>query len=113
MWQSLEPRLQPGRYAVISGASGVEPATGEERSFLAARPEIAVRATGTYLGHAMEPQFSMNVAIAAMAVSRGTLFPPGDKSGIERPWSGSLAQAVVTSIGHWRGEGLGLVEALG
>ena len=46
---------------MISGAAGAEPATAEERAFLAEHTDIAVRATGTYLGHALEPQFPMNV----------------------------------------------------
>ena len=53
---------------MISGATGAEPATAEERAFLASTPDIAVRATGTYLGHGFEPQFPMNVALAAMAL---------------------------------------------
>lgn len=112
MWESLAQRLRPG-HAVISGATGVEPATSEERAFLAEHPDIPVRATGTYLGHGMEPQFVMNLALAAMAVSRGNLFPPGDGSGVERAMEGPLAQALVTGVGHWRGEGLALVEAAG
>ena len=52
----------------------------------------------------------MNVALAALAVSRGSLFPPGDAA-VERPMDGPLTQAVVTAVGHWRGEGLALVEA--
>ncbi len=52
----------------------------------------------------------MNVALAALAVNRGTLFAPGDPS-VERPMQGSLMQVAVTGIGHWRGEGFGLVEA--
>jgi 3-oxoacyl-[acyl-carrier-protein] synthase II len=71
-----------------------------------------VRATGSHLGHGLEPQFVMNVAIAALTVGRGILFPPCDGSGIEQPMEGPLTQAVVTSVGHWRGEGLALVEAV-
>jgi len=104
-------RLQPGKVGVISGASGTAPATAEERAFLAEHADIAVRATGSYLGHAFEPQFLMNVAIAAIAVSRGNLYPPADDSGVERAIPGPMTQAVVTSVGHWRGEGLALVEA--
>jgi 3-oxoacyl-[acyl-carrier-protein] synthase II len=111
LWDKISGRLQPGKAAVISGASGTAPATAEERAFLAEHADIAVRATGTYLGHAFEPQFPMNVALAAIAVSRGNLYPPADDSGIERPMPGLLSQAVVTSVGHWRGEGLALVEA--
>ncbi|AMN41650.1 beta-ketoacyl-ACP synthase [Rhodoplanes sp. Z2-YC6860] len=111
LWGKISGKLTPGKAAVISGASGVAAATAEERAFLAEHKDIAVRATGTYLGHAFEPQFPMNVALAAIAVSRGSLYPPGDDSGVERAMEAPLTQAVVTSIGHWRGEGLALVEA--
>jgi 3-oxoacyl-[acyl-carrier-protein] synthase II len=111
LWGKIAGRLQPGKVAIISGASGTAPATVEELAFLAEHQDIAVRATGTYIGHAFEPQFPMNVALAALAVSRGNLYPPADDSGVERLMDGPLTQAVVTSIGHWRGEGLALVEA--
>jgi 3-oxoacyl-[acyl-carrier-protein] synthase II len=109
-WQDLAGRLVSDGLALISGATGAEPATAEERAFLAVHPEVPVRATGSYIGHALEPQFVMNVALAALAVNRGTLFAPGDPS-VERPLQGSLRQVAVTGIGHWRGEGLGLVDA--
>jgi 3-oxoacyl-[acyl-carrier-protein] synthase II len=96
---------------VLSGASGAEPATGEERNFFTEQIKAPIRATGTYLGHAMEPQFPMNIALAAMVVSRGKLFPPGDKSGVESPTDAAITQVAVTAVGHWRGEGLALVEA--
>ena len=112
MWQPLGPRLEAGRVAVISGATGAEPATAEERAFLAEHPDLPVRATGSHVGHGLEPQFAMNIALAALAVSRGMLFPPCDGSGIERTMEGPLTQAVVTSVGHWRGEGMALVEAI-
>ena len=51
----------------------------------------------------------MNIALAALAVSRGALFASNDP--FERPLDGPLAQVVVTGVGHWRGEGLALVEA--
>jgi 3-oxoacyl-[acyl-carrier-protein] synthase II len=109
LWQQLRP--MPGRHAVISGASGAEPATTAERVFYERHPDLPVRATGTFVGHADEPQFAMNVALAALAINRGTLFPPCDESGIERPMQGELAQVVVTGVGHARGEGVALIEA--
>jgi 3-oxoacyl-[acyl-carrier-protein] synthase II len=112
LWAKIAPRLQPGKVGVLSGASGAAPATAEERAFFARHGGIAVRATGSHLGHAFEPQFAMNVALAAIAIGRGKLYPPADDSGVERPMDGALAQAVVTAIGHWRGEGLALVEAV-
>jgi 3-oxoacyl-[acyl-carrier-protein] synthase II len=110
MWGKIASKLQTGKAAVISGASGCMPATAEERTFLARHPELAVRATGTYIGHAFEPQFPMNVALAAIAVRHGSLYPPAED--FERTMSDPLTQAVVTSVGHWRGEGLALVEAV-
>jgi 3-oxoacyl-[acyl-carrier-protein] synthase II len=110
MWRGCEARLRSGHCAVISGASGAEPATSAEHTFLSARPEIPVRAPATYLGHGMEPQFPMNVALAAGAVQRGALFAGGGTSAGETPFTGSLSQAIVTGIGHWRGEGMALVE---
>jgi 3-oxoacyl-[acyl-carrier-protein] synthase II len=111
MWDALADKIESGRAAVISGATGAEPATSQERAFFASHKDIAVRATGSYLGHALEPQFVMNIALAVVALSHGTLFPPGDDSGVEQPWDGALRQVLVTGIGHWRGEGLALVEA--
>jgi 3-oxoacyl-[acyl-carrier-protein] synthase II len=109
LWSRL-PHLGPDS-AVISGASGAGPATAEERTFLDAHAELAVRGAGTRIGHGVEPQFAMNIALAALAVERRTLFPPCDPS--ERVAIGALTRAVVTGVGHWRGEGLALVEAVG
>ena len=110
MWQQLRSAPRNDQRAIISGASGAEPATAEERAFLAEHPQVPVRATGTYIGHAMEPQFPLNIALAALAIARGKLFP-ADGSGIERPFSGAPNQVVVTGVGHWRGEGMALLEA--
>jgi len=112
LWERIKPRLKPG-YAVLSGATGAAPATEDERAFLAGLGDVAVRATGTYLGHGLEPQFPMNVALAAVALSQGSLFPPRDASGTEKPMAGAPAQIVVTGVGHWRGEGLALIEPAG
>jgi 3-oxoacyl-[acyl-carrier-protein] synthase II len=112
MWSTLAPQLSPGHTAVISGASGAEPATAVERAFLATVPEFPVRATGTYVGHAFEPQFPMNIALATLALGHHKLFSPGDSSGVEREMAGPVEQIVVTSVGHWRGEGMALLDAV-
>ena len=113
LWPRVAGKLRPADAAIISGATGAAPATAEEKRFLATHPELPVRATGTLIGHAMESQMVMNVALAAMAVNRGKLFPPCGGASFERPMEGALTQAVVTGVGHWRGEGLALVEAVG
>jgi len=112
MWQQIAGELDPAQAAFISGATGAEPATGEERAFLSNHAELAVRATGTHIGHGPEPQFVINIAFAALAVSKGLLFSACDGTGFEQAMRRPLAQVVVTGIGHWRGEGLGLVEAI-
>jgi 3-oxoacyl-[acyl-carrier-protein] synthase II len=113
LWDKIKDKVKAGHAAVLSGATGSEPATGEERVFLEAHSDLAVRATGSYLGHGMEPQFPMNVALAAVALGHGSLFPPCDATGLERPMSGQLRQVLVTAVGHWRSESLALVEKVG
>jgi 3-oxoacyl-[acyl-carrier-protein] synthase II len=109
LWEAVAPSVRTASAAFISGATGAATATAEERSFLEAHAEMTVRAPGTALGHGVEPQFIMNIALAALAVSRGQLFAPSDP--FERAMAAPLTQVVVTAVGHWRGEGLALVEA--
>ena len=101
-----------GGGAIITGATGVEPVTSEERAFLEEHPDFAVRASGTSFGHTMETQFPLGIGLAALSISRGALFPPGDSSGVEIEMSKPPAQIVVLGVGHWRGEGMALVEAI-
>ena len=100
------------RAAIITGATGAEPATSEERAFLAAHPSFPVRASGTMFGHTMETQFPLGLALAALSLSRGALFPPNDPTGMEVEMSAPPSQIVVIGTGHWRGEGMALVEAI-
>ncbi|MBV9348266.1 MAG: beta-ketoacyl-ACP synthase [Pseudolabrys sp.] len=111
MWSKIAGRLRNGESAIISGATGVGSRTSAERIFLSGHKDLPVRATGTHIGHGLEAQFPMNLAIAALALGRGKLFPPRDGSGFERAMDGRLTQVVVTSVGARRGEGLALVEA--
>jgi 3-oxoacyl-[acyl-carrier-protein] synthase II len=112
-WGSIKNGVDPTHTAILSGATGADPATAEERAFLEAHRDLAVRATGSYLGHGLEPQFAMNIALATIALDRGKLFPPCDSTGLERPMNAELRQVIVTGVGHWRGEGLALVERTG
>src|SRR5579884_993703 len=108
--QPLKEKIVPREAAVISGATGAEPATAEERAFLTAHDGLAVRATGSLLGHGLEPTFPMNIALATLALQKEQLFAPCDGSGVEKPMHEPLRQVLVTGVGHWRGEGLALVE---
>jgi 3-oxoacyl-[acyl-carrier-protein] synthase II len=110
LWSELGELKDGG--AIITGATGAEPATSEERTFLGEHPDFAIRATGTRFGHNLDTQFALGLGLAALSISRHTLFPPGDSSGVEIEMSKPPTQIVVTATGHWRGEGMALVEAV-
>jgi 3-oxoacyl-[acyl-carrier-protein] synthase II len=110
LWSALGAVEDGG--AIITGATGVEPVTSEERSFLGEHPSFAVRSTGTSYGHLMESQFPLGLALAALSISRGALFPANDSTGFEIEMSKPPTQIVVVGAGHWRGEGMALVEAI-
>jgi len=101
-----------GKGAIFTGATGAEPATSEERAFLDRHRSFPVRATGTLFGHTMETQFPLGLALAALSLSRGAIFPPNDPTGLEVEMSKPPTQIVVMGAGHWQGEGMALVEAI-
>jgi 3-oxoacyl-[acyl-carrier-protein] synthase II len=108
MWSKLGVTGDNG--ALITGATGAEPVTSEERAFLREHPGLAVRATGTMFGHTVEAQFPLGLALAAVSISRGALFAANDPTGFEVEKSDPPTQIVVVGTGHWRGEGMALVE---
>jgi 3-oxoacyl-[acyl-carrier-protein] synthase II len=110
LWSKLGPIEGGG--AIITGATGAEPVTSEERAFLQKHGDFAVRATGTRFGHALETQFPLGLGLAALSISRRALFPPLDSSSVEIEMTKPPSQIVVVGAGHWRGEGMGLVEAV-
>ena len=85
-WRDLGVGAQP---AILSGATGVAGITDEEQEALRAlAPGASLRATGDVVGHTMEAQAPIGVALAAGLIARG-----------------DAQEAVATSIGHRRGEG--------
>jgi 3-oxoacyl-[acyl-carrier-protein] synthase II len=113
----LEIARHEGALMVLSGASGVEPATGEECRFLSSLAEAGrdpiVRTYGSALGHGVEAHFITGVALAALALCRGGSYPPMEQG--ERAADGAAAPrgVLATGVGHWRGEALALLEACG
>ena len=80
----------PSPDIVLSGATGVQPATTEEHDALVrAAPDAKVYDLGDHVGHTMEAQSVLGAALAASLVA-----------------AGSARDVVVTSVGHRRGEGL-------
>jgi 3-oxoacyl-[acyl-carrier-protein] synthase II len=117
LMQAFTPLIEgKGPLAVLSGASGVEPVTQEELRFLeglaGAGLEPSIRAYGSVLGHGIEAHFITGVALAALALWKRAFYAPFDRSGREREWGGACSRALVTGFGHWRGEALGLLEAV-
>ena len=72
----------------ISAATGAAGITSEEAAAIATVPQAKRVATGDLVGHALEAAFPVAVALAAIALSNG-----------------QASEALVTSAGHWRGEG--------
>ncbi len=100
--------------AILSGASGVEPATSEERAFVeglrGGQAPAAIRAYGSRCGHGVEAHFPLGVALACLALRNGSFYPPLEASEPELVNDARLNRVMVTGVGHWRGEGLALLE---
>ena len=95
----LEGASRPVNWAAI-GAAVV----------MASKAQRRIAALGLSV-RAVRAEVSISPTIAAIAVGRGSLYPPAEE--FERAMNGPLTQVIVTSVGHWRGEGLALVEAAG
>ncbi|WP_029349288.1 beta-ketoacyl-ACP synthase [Bosea sp. 117] len=98
--------------AVLSGATGAPEPTKAEVAALE-RTGLPVRSVTDRVGHSVEAQFPVALALAALAVSQGRLFAPLPGESLEKPFEGTLTRAIVTCVGHWRGEGAALVERAG
>jgi len=117
LFDTVMDGLPSGPLAILSGASGVSRPTSEELAFLDGLDSRhfapRVRAYGSQFGHTVEAHFPLGVALAALALSQGAFFPPfDDTADVEVPFaaSGPLERVLVTGVGHWRGEGLAVVE---
>jgi 3-oxoacyl-[acyl-carrier-protein] synthase II len=101
----------------MSGASGTGRATKEEKAFLetleAKGFEPLTRAYGSLLGHSFEAHMPAGLALAALALSKGEYCGPLDGSGMEQEAGEAPEKILVTSVGHWRGEGLAMLSGAG
>ncbi|WP_371345513.1 beta-ketoacyl-ACP synthase [Ancylobacter sp. IITR112] len=95
--------------AVFSAASGAPEPTQAEAAVLA-RSGLPVRSVTDRVGHGLEAQMPVALALAALSVAEGKLFAPLEGETLEKPFDGPLSRAIVTAVGHWRGEGVALVE---
>jgi 3-oxoacyl-[acyl-carrier-protein] synthase II len=62
------------------------------------------------IGNPMEANFPAGIALAALALSHGGYYSPFEKAELQAT---AVPSAIVVSmVGHYRGEGLGLVEKI-
>ncbi len=100
----------PAGTLVFSGASGLVDPTSRERDVIGqAFPGATLRGYGGATGHAMEAQFPLGLALAALALDGGLRVPVLDSS-IEQPMAAPAKHAVVTTVGYTRGEGLAVLS---
>jgi 3-oxoacyl-[acyl-carrier-protein] synthase II len=73
-------------------------------------PDVALRGFGGVPGHTIETQFTLGLALAALAVDGKAKVPPFDAAH-EAPMRAGATAAVVTTVGHQRGEGVAVLSA--
>jgi 3-oxoacyl-[acyl-carrier-protein] synthase II len=108
----LEPAksLPAESTAVFSGSTGMHDLAARETASLEAElPGVAIRGYGGVFGHGLEAQFPLGLAIAALAVDGHAKVPAFDTSH-ERPMGEGARAAIVTTVGHVRGEGVAVLS---
>lgn len=91
---------------VFSGATGQPELSARERAFLKERfPATPIRTVSALFGHAIEAQFPTAVALACLALDDDTPVSPF-AAGEDAVATKAANSAVVTTIGHVRGEGI-------
>ena len=70
------------------------------------------KGVATAAGIVFALHWPLGIALAALSISRGALFPPNDPTGLEVEKPDAPTQIVVMGTGHWQGEGMALVEAI-
>jgi len=113
----LERMLTPAKQGqeettvVFSGTTAIPDLAQREKAVLEAQlPAAAIRAYSGISGHGLESQFPLGIAFAALAVANKAKVPPFDTTH-EKPMAAGARKAVVTTIGHARGEGVAVLSA--
>ncbi|MFC3072554.1 beta-ketoacyl-ACP synthase [Shinella pollutisoli] len=101
----------PQKTVVLSGASGLHGLTAREKAWAENRfAGAALRGFSAVTGQALEAQFPLGLALAALALGDGLEVPAFDPAA-EGAMSAPAETAVVTTVGHGRGEGLAILSA--
>jgi len=111
MTASDGPVSGKGSTVIFSGAGGMPDLTMREHAVLQTMfPQTAIRGYATLFGHGMETQFPLGIALAALSIAEGKPVIPFDLSD-EKPMTAAPSQALVSVVGHARGEGMALLSA--
>ncbi|MCR6499765.1 beta-ketoacyl-ACP synthase [Shinella sp. CPCC 101442] len=96
---------------VFSGASGEHGATAREKTWLDSRfAGSPVRGFSAVTGQALEAQFPLGLALAALTLGAGITVAPFETAA-EAAMDAAARTAVVTTVGHSRGEGVAILSA--
>ncbi|MBD8554727.1 beta-ketoacyl-ACP synthase [Rhizobium sp. CFBP 8762] len=103
--------IDPASTVIFSGTSGFPELAAREKVFLEERfPAASIRAFGGLVGHGLEAQFPLGLAFAALSLGSHAVVPEFDPTA-EHPMVSGAQTAIVTTIGHWRGEGIAVLTA--
>lgn len=97
--------------AIYTSATGVEPATSEEAEALKTAG-LPVRSVVSRIGQTFESMFPFAIAFSALALSSGKLAAAMPNVPLESPGADGVKSILVSTVGHWRGEGVAIVEAI-
>lgn len=109
----LEPasKLPAEGTVVFSGATGMHEITAREKAVLENKlPSAAIRGYSGVSGVTLEAQFGLGLAFAALAIGAKAKVPAFDAAH-EKPMNAAAKAAVVTTVGHQRGEGVAVLSA--
>ncbi|TCR83840.1 beta-ketoacyl-ACP synthase [Rhizobium sp. BK376] len=100
-----------GEALILSGSSGMLDLAAREKAVIDAKfPDAPIRGYGGVTGHGLEAQFPLGLALAALAVANKAKVPAFDSEN-EKPMTSGATTAIVTTVGHVRGEGVAVLSA--
>jgi 3-oxoacyl-[acyl-carrier-protein] synthase II len=103
--------LAPESTAIFSGSTGIPDLARREKAVLERQlPGAAIRGFGGVTGHGLEAHFTVGLALAALAIDSKAKVPPFDADHEKAMGTGTTA-AIVTTVGHQRGEGVAVLSA--
>jgi 3-oxoacyl-[acyl-carrier-protein] synthase II len=96
---------------IMSGSSGMHDLKQREKTFIEEKwPGATLRGYSGLTGHALETQFTLGIALAALALKSGAKVPRFDQEH-ETIMKAPASTALVTAIGFVNAEGLAVLHA--